>query len=489
MNISLIGMMGSGKTCIGELLAKLLNMSFVDTDEQIIKTEKASINQIFAQKGETYFRKMETATLKNVLNFNNQIISTGGGIIKSDENLSLLKEKSIVFYLKANPDILFERIKNNKERPLLNVENMKDKIKTILQERIKATKESSYPIIIEENILEKAYEYILKYTSSKKFLVVTNDKIFNLYGEYLRNDNSEFVVLPDGEVYKSMEYLNKILDKALEIKLERKDAIIALGGGVIGDMAGFAAAIYQRGIDFIQIPTTLLAQVDSSVGGKVAVNHKLGKNMLGAFYQPKLVLSDTNVLKTLDERQFKTGLSEVIKYAFIEKTCNAEENYNFYEFLKENKEKICKRDTKALKELITICCKLKSAVVNQDEKEKGLRAILNFGHTYAHAIENITNYEKYTHGEAVSIGMKLIFDLALSMGKISEEYYKDAISLIKEYDLVTSLDYTPDREKFYDAMKSDKKVSNQSIMFVMPKDRKEVGMENKIDKKLILQGI
>lgn len=360
---------------------------------------------------------------------------------------------------------------------------------TVLDVRIKATKESSYPIIIEENILEKAYEYILKYTRAKKFLVVTNDKIFNLYGEYLRNDNSEFIVLPDGEVYKSMEYLNKILDKALEIKLERKDAIIAFGGGVIGDMAGFAAAIYQRGIDFIQIPTTLLAQVDSSVGGKVAVNHKLGKNMLGAFYQPKLVLSDTNVLKTLDERQFKTGLSEVIKYAFIEKTCNAEENYNFYEFLKENKEKICKRDTKALKELITICCKLKSAVVNQDEKEKGLRAILNFGHTYAHAIENITNYEKYTHGEAVSIGMKLIFDLALSLGKISEEYYKDAISLIQEYDLVTSLDFTPDKEKFYDSMKSDKKVSNQSIVFVMPTNRKEVEIENNVDKKHILQGI
>ena len=150
MNISLIGMMGSGKTCIGELLAKLLNMSFVDTDEQIIKSEKTSINQIFAQKGETYFREIETATLKNVLNFNNQIISTGGGIIKSDENLSLLKEKSLVFYLKASPDILFERIKNNKERPLLNVENMKDKIKTILQERISQYEKAQYIIVTDD---------------------------------------------------------------------------------------------------------------------------------------------------------------------------------------------------------------------------------------------------------------------------------------------------------------------------------------------------
>lgn len=150
MNISLIGMMGSGKTCIGVLLAKLLNMSFVDTDEQIIKSEKTSINQIFAQKGETYFREIETATLKNILNFNNQIISTGGGIIKSDENLSLLKEKSVVFYLKASPDILFERIKNNKERPLLNVENMKDKIKTILQERISQYEKAQYIIVTDD---------------------------------------------------------------------------------------------------------------------------------------------------------------------------------------------------------------------------------------------------------------------------------------------------------------------------------------------------
>lgn len=150
MNISLIGMMGSGKTCIGELLAKLLNMSFVDTDEQIIKSEKTSINQIFAQKGETYFREIETATLKNILNFNNQIISTGGGIIKSDENLSLLKEKSVVFYLKASPDILFERIKNNKERPLLNVENMKDKIKTILQDRISQYEKAQYIIVTDD---------------------------------------------------------------------------------------------------------------------------------------------------------------------------------------------------------------------------------------------------------------------------------------------------------------------------------------------------
>ena len=355
--------------------------------------------------------------------------------------------------------------------------------------KIKAQKESSYPIIIAQGLLDTPYEYITRYTTAKRFLVVTNTTVSSLYGDKLKNSNTEFCILPDGEMYKSMEYLNKILDKALEIKLERKDAIIALGGGVIGDMAGFAAAIYQRGIDFIQIPTTLLAQVDSSVGGKVAVNHKLGKNMIGAFYQPKLVLSDINTIKTLDERQFKTGLSEIIKYAFIEKNCGCEQDFKLLEFLRDFKNYIKAQSPDILITLITACCKLKSAVVNQDEKEKGLRAILNFGHTYAHAIENITNYEKYTHGEAVSIGMKMVFELALSLGKIDRAYRDKALSVLNAYGLVTELDFTPDREVFYKAMLSDKKVSDGGLVFIMPVAQKQVEITKNIDKNIVLQGI
>lgn len=359
----------------------------------------------------------------------------------------------------------------------------------IVDVKIKAKKESSYPILIGENLLDNVFDYIKKYTKANKYLVVTNTTVFPLYGDKLKSENSEFLVLPDGEVYKNMETLNKITDKAIEIHLERKDAIIALGGGVIGDMAGFAASIYQRGIDFIQIPTTLLAQVDSSVGGKVAVNHKCGKNMLGAFYQPKLVIADTNTLDTLDERQFKTGLSEILKYSFIEKTCNADTDYSFFNFLKENKKEIFAKNHKILKQMIKICCELKSAVVNQDEKEKGLRAILNFGHTYAHAIEKITNYEKYTHGEAVSIGMKLIFDFAKISGKISEDYYNKSVGLLEDYGLLTKLDFAPDKEEFYNAMKSDKKVTDSSIVFVMPIKEREVEISKNSDKNLILRGI
>ncbi len=360
---------------------------------------------------------------------------------------------------------------------------------TVVEVKIKAQKESSYPIIIEQGCLDNAYKYIKQNSNANKYLVVTNTTIFPLYGEKLKNDNTEFIILPDGEEQKNTANLNKIVDKALEIKLERKDAIIALGGGVIGDMAGFAAAIYQRGIDFIQIPTTLLAQVDSSVGGKVAVNHKLGKNMIGAFYQPKLVLTDTNTLNTLDERQFKTGLSEVIKYAFIEKSCMAKEDFNLLNFLENNKKSILNKESETIQELIRICCELKSAVVNQDEKEKGLRAILNFGHTYAHAIENITEYKRYTHGEAVSIGMKLIFDLAKETNRISNDYYERAINLLNNYGLVINLDLKPNKELFYNIMKSDKKVLNNNINFIIPYAERLVRKENNIDKNIVLQGI
>ncbi len=355
--------------------------------------------------------------------------------------------------------------------------------------KIPEQKAKSYPVIILEGLLNSAYDYITKYTKANKFLVVTNDVVNELWGEYFINDNTQFIVLPDGEIYKNIHCLNQILDKALEMKLERKDAIIALGGGVIGDMAGFAASIYQRGIDYIQVPTTLLSQVDSSVGGKVAVNHDLGKNMIGAFYQPKLVLADTNTINTLDERQLKTGLAEIIKYAFIEKSCGAKREYNLFEFLTKNRENIYKKDHKVLKELIKICVELKSIVVNQDEKENGLRAILNFGHTYAHAIEKLTDYEVYTHGEAVSIGMYMILELAKNINAISDEYYKKAISLLDSYKLISSAKEKFNPDEFYETMKSDKKVKDSKINFIIPTEEKMVEIRNNIDKNIVLSGI
>ena len=341
-----------------------------------------------------------------------------------------------------------------------------------IQVKINEKAAFSYPIFIGENLLENAQEYIEKYTKAKKILIVTNETIINLYPNSLKLKNAEFLVLKDGEQYKNFETYKQILDKALELKLERKDALVAFGGGVIGDITGFCAATYLRGIDFIQIPTTLLAQVDSSVGGKVAINTEYGKNLVGAFYQPKLVLADISTLKTLDNRQFKTGLAEVIKYAFIEKTATC--NFNFFEFLNSNVNEIKNKNMNILKEMIKICCEIKAKVVNIDEQEQGLRAILNFGHTYAHAIEKTTNYTYFTHGEAVAIGMRFAFDLAKSQNNISNEYYNAAITLLSRYALTYILPATITQDELMNAMLFDKKVIDNKIRFVLPVDKGKV---------------
>lgn len=346
----------------------------------------------------------------------------------------------------------------------------------------------SYDILVGSNLLSNAEKYVKKYSLANKFLIVTNETVASLYKSSLNINNSEWLILKDGEEYKNFDTYKLILDKAVELKLERKDCFIAFGGGVIGDITGFAASTYMRGCDFIQIPTTLLAQVDSSVGGKVAINHEHGKNLIGAFYQPKLVLSDISLLKTLDLRQLKTGLAEVLKYAFLEKSSGSPLNYRLFDFLKQNKDNIYELNPLVMTQLVNICCSIKSYVVNQDETEKGLRAILNLGHTFAHSIENITNYKVYTHGEAVAIGMKLAFELAMQKEMIPTEYYEDAISLINDYEVLMQMPEF-DKEKFYQEMFLDKKAQNGKIRFVLPNGEYTVGIISDLEKNEILSVI
>lgn len=340
----------------------------------------------------------------------------------------------------------------------------------MLKVELKKTVDDSYPIEIGSQLLSKAGSYIKKVTKAKKLLIVTNETVFRLYYQKLlaglKGFEVEKIILKDGEKYKDIKSLQKIWEAALKCKLERKDAIVALGGGVVGDITGFAASTYLRGIDFIQIPTTLLAQVDSSVGGKTAINHPLGKNMLGAFYQPKLVLIDTSTLKTLPLRELKTGLGEVLKYAFIEETCGFEEKFNLFDFLKTNKTAIYNFDSIILEKVVTYCCCLKAAVVASDEKEAGLRAILNLGHTLGHAIEKVTSYKKYTHGEAVSLGLIGAFQLALSKNLIDEKYFNDAIELIQMYETVPKMNLNI--KKIAKATAYDKKVVDSKVRFVLP---------------------
>lgn len=330
----------------------------------------------------------------------------------------------------------------------------------------------SYPIYIGENMLEKMPEVAQK-ISPQKILVVTNETIYEIYSEILIQTFStlpspvEYCILPDGENYKNKASLETILACAFENKLERSDLIVAFGGGVIGDMAGFAASIYLRGINFVQIPTTILAQVDSSVGGKVGINTPYGKNLLGAFYQPEAVIADLKFLHTLPKREILTGLSEVIKYSFIEKTCG-EGFLDFAQFLYANSKAILNLEYEKLSPMIETCCKLKAKVVEQDEKEKGLRAVLNFGHTIGHAIEKCTKYSVFTHGEAVAIGMKAVFMLSLRLGKINEEYYNFAIDLLNAFGLDFKIPKNVTLAQLLEALLYDKKVKNHKVRFVLP---------------------
>ena len=329
-----------------------------------------------------------------------------------------------------------------------------------------ANKEKSYPILIDRYDIAKMREKITPFLRGGRVLVVISEKVEKLYGKALGFLPSEKFVLKDGEKEKNFKNYQKILKTALKMQLSRKDAIIAIGGGVVGDLAGFVASTYMRGIDFIQIPTTLLACVDSSVGGKVAINSEYGKNLVGAFFQPKAVLINTNFLNTLDDKQFKSGLGEVVKYAFIEKSCRCFEEFNFAGFLSENFAQILQKDFYVMQKLIEICIKLKASVVEQDEQEEGLRKILNFGHTYGHALETITNYKKYTHGEAVVKGIQMSFRLANKMGLIEDNYKYFANDLIEKFGFRTIKDYP--LKKILSSMKSDKKAVSDKVSFILP---------------------
>lgn len=329
---------------------------------------------------------------------------------------------------------------------------------------VEISADNKYQIFINTEPVDNIENEVFKYTKANKILVVISKKVNKLYGKKLNFKNSIKFVLKDGEYQKNFKNYKKILDFALKNKLERKDAIVAIGGGVVGDIAGFVAATYLRGIDFIQIPTTFLACVDSSVGGKVAINTKFGKNLVGAFYQPKAVFCNMNFLKTLDERQFKTGLAEVLKYAFINN------EYDFFNYLLQNSGKILAREEETLAKIIETSLKIKAAVVSKDEKEKGLRRILNFGHTYAHALEKITNYKKYTHGEAVAIGMIFAINLAFKKGLINEEYKNEGLDLINKYGLVKKMPKFSMKE-IISLMQSDKKVEEGKINFILPSSK------------------
>ncbi len=315
----------------------------------------------------------------------------------------------------------------------------------------------------------------------RKVAIITNPKVSGLHLKTLLNkiDAKELyiVTVPDGESYKNLDTISFILDRLNEHRLERGSLLIAFGGGVVGDMTGFAASIFLRGIDFIQIPTTLLSQVDASVGGKTGVNNKFGKNLIGSFYQPKAVYCETTFLKTLPQREFSAGVAEMVKMAltFDKEFFTWLENHSLY-------------DDTNLKEAIKKCIQIKAKVVSMDEKEAGIRAVLNYGHTFAHVIENETNYKKYLHGEAVAIGMIFANYLAIKLKLLDQKEFDKVYNFLQKYDLPTSYDIE-NIENFYDSFFLDKKSNNSKIKFILLDGIGNYKMLDNIKKDTVLSAL
>ena len=323
--------------------------------------------------------------------------------------------------------------------------------------------ERSYPIFIGSGLLGNP-DLITPYIHGQQVLIVSNETVAPLYLEQVKAACSGYqcgeVILPDGESFKTLDSVNLIFDALLKQRQNRTTTLIALGGGVVGDITGFAAACYQRGVNFIQIPTTLLSQVDSSVGGKTGVNHALGKNMIGAFHQPQCVIADTATLNTLPERELRAGFAEVIKYGLI---CDAE----FFDWLEQNYSAVLSCDLEALSYVIQRSCQNKADVVAEDERESGIRAILNLGHTFGHAIETAQGYGNWLHGEAVAAGMVMATDLSARLGWLSTADARRTRRLIEASGLPALPPQDMTAQQFMDLMSVDKKVLDGALRLVL----------------------
>lgn len=518
-NIILVGLMGAGKTSVGKMLARRLGKTFYDSDHEIERTTGVKIPVIFEIEGEAGFRAREAKVLADLVEQRDVVLATGGGAVLKECNRRVLKERGIVVYLRATPHDLWLRTRHDRNRPLLQTADPLAKLQELYAQRDPlyrevadlvvdtgsqsvnslahrlaarllresagrspvatmthngtpmnmhtlevALGERSYPIHIGTALLEQA-QLIASRLPQRKAAIVTNDIVAPLYLERLRQAlgacgvKTVPIVLPDGEEHKNWQTLNAIFDALLEHRCERQTTLIALGGGVVGDIAGFAAAVFQRGMPFVQVPTTLLAQVDSSVGGKTAINHPAGKNMIGAFYQPLAVVADIETLNTLPDRELSAGIAEVIKYGAIG-------DLAFFEWLEENMERLVTRDAAALAYAVEQSCRAKAAVVALDERESGPRALLNFGHTFGHAIETGLGYGEWLHGEAVAAGMVLAARLSCSMGLIDIVDVDRLRRLLERAKLpVVAPDLGSDR--YLELMGHDKKVAGGKIRYVL----------------------
>lgn len=504
-NVFFTGFMATGKTRIGEATARSMGWQFIDTDKYIEAEQNRSISEIFEKEGEAYFRDLEFKAIQTLARKEYHIISLGGGALTQARVLQLIKREGILVRLWAPVEVISERIGRKDTRPLmrgLTDQERQAKIQAMLDERepyysqadlsiesrddttvdqltrqlkskisawnYKAvevkTSQGNYPIFIGTNFFDLTHSIFQGLELDTDFLLVTDSNVarhqkHNLKKLVRQANGCRSFRFPAGEQFKNLQTLNRLYTFMLRKGYSRKTTLLQFSGGVIGDMAGYGAASYQRGIPFVQIPTTLLSMVDSSVGGKVAVNHSLGKNMIGAFYQPKAVLINLEVLNTLEPIEYLAGLAEVIKYGVIW-------DQDFFTYLEDHTEALKARDMTVLKTVVTRCCEIKAEVVSQDEREQGIRAILNYGHTFGHAIEKLTNYETFSHGIAVSLGMRVAGHLAAELGMWSHTENDRQTRLLDSLDFPKYFDVNV--EQAWEAMGIDKKVEQGKRIYILP---------------------
>ena len=510
-SIVLVGMMGCGKTSAGKRLAARLGLDFVDADHEIEQAHKLTVSEIFARYGEPYFRDGERRVVARLIAEGPKVVATGGGAFMNEKTRAAIAENGLSIWLDADFDLLMRRVRRRPTRPLLQNADPEGVMRKLLAERnpiyaladlrvqshdahfdvvVQALVDAlaqrligaprrvrvelgarAYDILIGADLIAQAGAEIARLKPGAACAIVTDDNVGALYLKPLEAAlaaaglRSAHVSVPPGESSKCYDQFARVCDGVIAARIERGDFVIALGGGVVGDLAGFAAASVRRGVGFVQIPTSLLSQVDSSVGGKTGINSVHGKNLVGAFYQPALVLADSQALTTLPPREFRAGYAEVAKYGLID-------DFAFFEWLEANWRAVFaggpERD-----EAIARSCAAKAAVVARDETEQGDRALLNLGHTFGHAFERMTAYDsaRLVHGEGVAIGMACAFRFSARQGLCPGQDVKRVQAHLAAVGLPTRIRDIPgwdgDADAIVEAMYQDKKVQRGALTFIL----------------------
>jgi shikimate kinase/3-dehydroquinate synthase len=514
-SIVLVGMMGAGKTSVGRRLAQRLGLPFSDADAEIEAGARLTIPEIFERFGEPYFREGERKVIARLLDEGQKVLATGGGSFMNPATRQRIAASGLSIWLKPEFEVLLRRVRKRSNRPLLQTADPEATLRKILEERSPtyaladltiesrdgphdavvetildalrrrgtgaaadairevtvALGDRSYKILIGEGLIESAGAHIAALAPGARCAVVTDQHVAALHLETLKKSldrvgiPTSVIVCPPGEASKSYREFARVSDALIAAHIERRDLVVALGGGVIGDLAGFSAASLRRGVRFVQIPTTLLAQVDSSVGGKTAINSPLGKNLIGAFHQPSLVLADSRALDTLSEREFRAGYAEVAKYGLID-------NRDFFEWLEAHWREVLTGGP-ARRQAIAVSCAAKARAVASDETEQGSRALLNLGHTFGHAFEALNHYDsaKLVHGEAVAVGLGCAFRFSRDLGLCSGQDASRVENHLRSVGLPTRLAEIPDLPRdpqaILTAMRQDKKVERGRLTFIL----------------------